>query len=166
MPITNTKQAFPVTPAIRMLRAAGAEYTGHLYVYVEKGGTARIASELHVDEHIVIKTLIMETGEGRPLVVLMHGDRSVSTKELARAIGVKSVAPCKPEQADRNSGYKCGGTSPFATRKRMPVYVERSILALDRIFINGGHQGFALEMKPDVLVKLLSPIPVDVAIEP
>lgn len=148
-----------------MLKAAGVEYTGHLYVYVEKGGTTRIAQELHIDEHKVIKTLIMETNDAKPLVILMHGDRSVSTKELARIVGAKSVAPCKPEQADRNSGYKCGGTTPFATRKKMPVYVESTILELDKIYINGGHQGFALEMKPDVLVKLLSPIPVNVAID-
>ena len=165
MPITNIKQKFPVTPAIRMLNAAGVEYVGHLYVYVEKGGTTHIAKELNIDEHKVIKTLIMETDAKKPLVILMHGDRSVSVKELARVIGVKSVAPCKPEEADRNSGYKCGGTSPFATRKQMPVYVESTILELDKIYINGGHQGFCLEMKPDVLVKLLKPVPVNVAID-
>ena len=112
-----------MTAAIRMLKAANAEYTGHLYVYVPKGGTTTISRELGVDEHCVIKTLIMETDAHKPLIILMHGDRSVSTKELARVVGVKSIEPCKPEQADRNSGYKCGGTSPFATRKQMPVYV-------------------------------------------
>ena len=165
MPITNVKQKFPVTPAVRMLDAAKAEYVGHLYVYVDRGGTEQIAKELGVDEHKVVKTLIMETDAKKPLVILMHGDRSVSVKNLARAIGVKSVAPCKPEQADRNSGYKCGGTSPFATRKQMPVYVESTILELDKIYINGGHQGFCLEMKPGVLVDLLHPVPVSVAID-
>ena len=165
MPITNVKQKFPVTPAVRMLDAAKAEYVGHLYVYVERGGTEQIARELGVDEHKVIKTLIMETDAKKPLVILMHGDRSVSVKQLARIIGVKSVSPCKPEQADRNSGYKCGGTSPFATRKAMPVYVESTILELDKIYINGGHQGFCLEMKPSVLADLLHPVPVAVAID-
>lgn len=153
-----------MTPAIRMLKAAKAEYKEYLYVYVDKGGTTSIADALGVDEHCVIKTLIMETDAGKPLVILMHGDRSVSTKELARHLGVKSVTPCKPEQADRNSGYKCGGTSPFATRKQMPVYVERTILELEKIYINGGHQGFVLEMKPDVL-SILKPISVNVAID-
>ena len=165
MPVHDTKMKFPMTAAIRMLKAANVEYTGHLYVYVPMGGTTTISNELGVDEHCVIKTLIMETDAHKPLIILMHGDKSVSTKELARVVGVKSIEPCKPEQADRNSGYKCGGTSPFATRKQMPVYVEATILELDKIYINGGYQGFCLEMKPDVLVNLLHPIPVNVAID-
>ena len=165
MPVHNLKQEYPMTPAIRMLKAANVEYTPMLYVFEERGGTSHLAKELGVDEHLTVKTLIMETDAQKPLVILMHGDCSVSTKELARVVGVKSIEPCKPEQADRNSGYKCGGTSPFATRKQMPVYVEATILELDKIYINGGYQGFCLEMKPEVLVNLLHPIPVNVAID-
>ena len=165
MPIHNLKQEFPMTPAIRMLKAAKVEYTPMLYVFEERGGTSHLARELGVDEHLTVKTLIMETDAKKPLIILMHGDCSVSTKELARTIGVKSVAPCDPAQADRNSGYHVGGTTPFATRKKMPVYVESSILELDRIYINGGYRGFVLEMKPQVLVDLLQPTPVNVALK-
>ena len=148
-----------------MLKAAKVNYIEHLYVWEEHGGTSQIAKVLNVDEHKVIKTLIMETDAKKPFVILMHGDNSVSTKEMARVLKVKSVSPCTPEQADKNSGYHVGGTSPFATRRQMPVYVEASILELDKIYINGGYQGFCLEMKPDVLVNLLHPIPVNVAID-
>ena len=153
-----------MTPAIRMLKAAKVEYTEHLYVWEEHGGTAQIAKVLNVDEHKVIKTLIFETDAKKPFVVLMHGDNSVSAKEMARVLKVKSVAPCTPEQADKNSGYHVGGTSPFATRRQMPVYVEASILELDKIYINGGYRGFCLEMKPEAITRLLNAIPLKVAI--
>lgn len=153
-----------MTPAIRMLRAAHAAYRPMLYVFEERGGTSQLARELGIDEHLTVKTLIMETDAKKPLIILMHGDCTVSTKELARCIGVKSVKPCEPEQADRNSGYHVGGTTPFATRKQMPVYVEDTILELENIYINGGYRGFVLEMKPQVLIDLLHPTPVHVAI--
>ena len=132
----------PSTNATRLLRASGVEFTEHLYRYEEKGGTRVSARELGVDEHAVIKTLVMEDDAKRPLVVLMHGDREVSTKGLARVIGAKTVTPCKPDVADRHSGYQVGGTSPFGTRKEMPVYVERTVLALPRVYVNGGSRGF------------------------
>ncbi|MFA6814851.1 MAG: YbaK/EbsC family protein [Lentisphaeria bacterium] len=162
----KAKNKFPVTPAIRALEAAGACYEEGTYDYVHRIGTSLIADSFGVDEHLVVKTLIMETDNKKPMVVLMHGDRSVSTKNMARILGVKSVHPCEPSQAERNSGYKCGGTSPFGTRKKMPIYVEKTILELTKIYINGGHQGFVLTMKPDVLVNVLHPIPVEVAIDP
>lgn len=166
MPIDNLKHHSPMTAAIRVLKAAKVPYVEHLYLWEARGGTGNLAKKLGLDEHQVIKTLIMETDAGKPFVILMHGDRSVSTKEMARHLGVKSVSPCKPEQADRNSGYKVGGTSPFGTRRKMPIYVEQSILTLEKIYINGGYRGFALEMSPDDLVRVLSPEPVNVAIEP
>jgi Cys-tRNA(Pro) deacylase len=156
----------PVTPAIRALREAGVSFREHLYEYVEKGGTAATAAELGVPEHEVVKTLVFEDDTGRPFIVLMHGDRNVSTKELARQIGAKRTAPCTPEKAQKHSGYMVGGTSPFGTRTRLPVYVERSILALPRIFINGGHRGFILEMSVQDLCRLVETTPVDVAIMP
>ncbi|HAY28837.1 MAG TPA: Cys-tRNA(Pro) deacylase, partial [Candidatus Accumulibacter sp.] len=131
----------PVTPAIRLLRAAGADFSDHPYTYEERGGTAASSRELGVDEHAVIKTLIMEDERRQPLIVLMHGDREVATQKLARRLAVKSIVPCRPEVAQRHSGYLVGGTSPFATRKPMPVYIERSILGLERIFINAGRRG-------------------------
>ncbi|GFO55837.1 Cys-tRNA(Pro)/Cys-tRNA(Cys) deacylase [Geomonas sp. Red276] len=155
----------PVTAAVRVLRDAKVAYEEHPYNYEEKGGTAVSARELGVDEHAVIKTLIMEDEGKTPLVVLMHGDCQVSTKELARAIGVKSVGPCAPEVANRHSGYMVGGTSPFGTRKRMPVYVEESILALPKIYINGGHRGFLVAISPADLVRVLNPVPVKVGIK-
>lgn len=164
MPIQNLKHDSPMTPAIRMLKAAKAQYTEMMYVFEEKGGTTHLARELGVDEHLTVKTLIMETDAGKPFVILMHGDRSVSLKEMARHLGVKSVKPCVPAQADHYSGYHVGGTSPFGTRRKMPIYVESSILELEKIYINGGYRGFVLEMSPDVVVKLLSPEPVQVAI--
>lgn len=153
----------PSTPATRLLKARGIPYTEHLYRYEDKGGTRVSARELGVDEHAVIKTLVMEDEAGRPLIVLMHGDRSVSTKALARQIGAKAVQPCKPEVADRHSGYQVGGTSPFGTKKAMPVYVERSILDLPRIWINGGARGFLVGLDPQVLAELLEPALVEAA---
>jgi len=156
----------PVTPAIRVLREAGVSYKEHLYAYVEKGGTASTSAALGVDEHEVVKTLVFEDDADRPFIVLMHGDRNVSTKELARQLGVKRTAPCAPEKAQKHSGYMVGGTSPFGTRTRLPVYVERSVLSLPRIFINGGHRGFILEMSVQDLCRVVSPTPVDVAVMP
>ena len=155
----------PSTNATRLLRQRGVAYTEHLYRYEARGGTRVSARELGVDEHSVIKTLILEDDRKAPLVVLMHGDREVSTKALARVIGARSVEPCKPEVADRHSGYQVGGTSPFGTRKAMPVYMERSIAALDRVYINGGSRGFLVSLAPADLVALLSPTLVDVALE-
>jgi Cys-tRNA(Pro) deacylase len=160
-----SKEKVPVTPAIRQLRAAGVEFTDHLYAYEEKGGTAVSARELGVDEHTVVKTLVMEDEDANPLVVLMHGDRQVSTKELARVIGVKTIAPCGPETATRHTGYVVGGTSPFGTRKHMPVFIERTILALPRIYINGGKRGYLVGMSPADLVRLLEPTAVSVAVD-
>jgi Cys-tRNA(Pro) deacylase len=143
------------TPATQALRAAGVAYTEHVYDYVEHGGTAESARQLGVDEHSVVKTLVMQNERGEPLIVLMHGDRQVSTKNLARAIGAKAVEPCKPEVAQRHSGYLVGGTSPFGTRKAMPVYVEAGVLALPRILINGGRRGFLVGIEPGVLTRVL-----------
>ena len=153
------------TPATELLAREGVEYTEHHYEYVEHGGTSVSSSALGVPEHHVVKTLVMETDRGEPLVVLMHGDRKVSTKELARRAGAKRIFPCRPEVAQRHSGYLVGGTSPFGTRKSMPVYLERSVLELPRIYINGGRRGYLLGMDPAALTKVLSPILVDVALE-
>jgi len=153
----------PVTSAVRALRDAGVEFTHHPYAYEERGGTAASARELGVPEHAVIKTLVMEDDAKKPLVVLMHGDREVSTKALARFLGVKTVAPCAPAVADRHSGYQVGGTSPFGTRRTMPVYVERSITALPRIYVNGGKRGYLVGMAPAALVHVLAPTLVDIA---
>src|SRR5471032_3092926 len=152
------------TPATQWLRAQGVSFTEHVYDYVEHGGTAESAAQLGVPEHEVVKTLVMQDDAARPLVVLMHGDRQVSTKNLARAIGVKSVEPCKPEVAQRHSGYQIGGTSPFGVRKAMPVYVEESILALPGIYINGGRRGYLVGIAPQVLVALLGAAPVQCAL--
>ncbi len=154
----------PATPAVRSLRQAGVVFTEHPYTYVEHGGTAAFAAQAGVDEHAVVKTLIMEDDAGKPLVVLMHGDREVSTKELARLLGVKSVRPCAPDVAERHSGYLVGGTSPFGLRKPMPVYAEASVLDLPRIYINGGKRGFIVGLEPKDLVRLLGPTPVRVAV--
>ncbi len=143
------------TPATQFLKAAGIVYTEHPYDYVDHGGTAESAKQLGVPEHEVIKTLVMQDDKAQPLIVLMHGDRSVSTKNLAREIGAKSVEPCRPEVAQRHSGYLVGGTSPFGTKKAMPVYVEASVLALPRICINGGRRGYLVGIAPQVLVELL-----------
>lgn len=152
------------TPATVLLAEHGVSFTEHFYDYVEHGGTANSSSALEVPEHHVVKTLVMETDKGDPLIVLMHGDCKVSTKELARAAGAKRIFPCKPEVAQRHSGYLVGGTTPFGTRRRMPVYLERSVLALDTIYINGGRRGYLLGMKPAEIVRVLSPILVDVAL--
>ena len=153
------------TPATELLARHGVPYTEHTYEYVEHGGTAVSSSALGVPEHAVVKTLVMETDKGDPLVVLMHGDRKVNTKELARVATAKRVFPCRPEVAQRHSGYLVGGTSPFGTRRTMPVYLERSVLGLARIYINGGRRGYLLGMEPEVLTRLLSPVLVDVAVE-
>lgn len=154
-----------MTLAIRALMAHNVDFTTHLFPYEEKGGTAHSAQELGVDEHSVIKTLIMETEAKKPLVVLMHGDLQVSTKQLARDIGVKTVSPCRPEVADKHSGYQVGGTSPFGTREKMPVYMEKTILDLPRIYINGGKRGFLVGMDPKKIVEILSPQLVTVGIK-
>ena len=153
------------TPATALLAEHGVKYTEHFFDYVEHGGTAVSSAALGVPEHEIVKTLVMETDEGDPLIVLMHGDRKVATKELARIAGAKRVYPCKPETAQRHSGYLVGGTTPFGTRRKMPVYLERSVLALPKIYINGGRRGYLLGMEPAELVRVLSPILVDVAIE-
>jgi len=158
------KEKTPVTPAIRQLRAAGVSFSEHLYQYEEKGGTAVSARELGVDEHAVVKTLIMEDERKDPLIVLMHGDCQVSTKELARIIGVKQVTPCSPDSANRHSGYLVGGTSPFGTKKAMPVYMEESILLLEKIYLNGGKRGFLVGLDPADAARLLQPVLVKVGI--
>ena len=148
---------YPITPAIRVLRAAHAAFTPHLYEYVEKGGTAQSAHQLNVEEHIVIKTLIMEDEKKQPMIVLMHGDKEVSTKNLARHLNVKTITSCTPETANRHTNYLVGGTSPFGTKKALPVYAQATIAPLERIFINGGKRGFLIEMSPPVLATILKP---------
>ena len=153
------------TPAIHQLKQHRVPFTEHEYRYEERGGTAVSSRELGVDEHIVIKTLVMEDDRKQPLIVLMHGDKDVSTKNLARQIGCKSVSPCVPEVAQKHSGYLVGGTSPFGTSKPLPVYLERSIADLDRIYINGGRRGFLVSLAPTDLIRVLSPTLVDAALE-
>ena len=143
------------TPATQWLRTHGVVFKEHVYDYVEHGGTAESSAQLGVPEHEVVKTLVMQDEAARPLVVLMHGDRQVSTKNLARAIGAKSVEPCKPEVAQRHSGYQVGGTSPFGFRKEVSVYVQETILGLPRILINGGRRGYLLELDPGILIDVL-----------
>jgi Cys-tRNA(Pro) deacylase len=150
--------------AIRALRAAGAAFVPHLYAWQPHGGTLASSEALGVPEHGVIKTLIFETERGEPLCILMHGDREVSARQLARRIGTKSVAPCAPEVADRHSGYQVGGTSPFGLRRKMTVYMESTILALPRIYINGGARGFLVEIDPRDAQRILAPVLVDVAV--
>ena len=152
------------TPATTFLRQHNVDFTEHLYDYVERGGTSESAKQLRVDEHRVVKTLVMQDQDAKPLIVLMHGDRQVSLKNLARQIAAKKVEPCKPEVAERHTGYQVGGTSPFATRKSMPLYVERTILALPTILINGGRRGFLVEIPPQLLTELLHAQPVDCAV--
>lgn len=156
---------YPVTNAVRVLRQHGVRFEPRLYTYEPRGGTRVSARELGVPEHHVVKTLVFEDEQKKPLCILMHGDREVSAKNLARQLDKKSVAPCTPEVADRHSGYQVGGTSPFGLRRSMPVYVERSILALDRIYINGGARGFLVEIEPRALTDVLGAMPVDVAID-
>ena len=152
------------TPATRVLKEQRVAYTEHPYEYEEHGGTAVSARELGVDEHCVAKTLIMEDERAQPLVVLMHGDRTVSTKNLARQVGAKSIAPCKPEVAQRHSGYQVGGTSPFGLRKPMPVYVEATLLELPRIYLNGGRRGYLVGIDPQELQRVLHARPVECAL--
>jgi Cys-tRNA(Pro) deacylase len=152
------------TPATALLRQQGVSFTEHPYDYLEHGGAQHSAQVLGMDPFVVVKTLIMQDQDAKPLVVLMHGNRKVSTKNLARQIGLKSVEPCAPEVANRHSGYLVGGTSPFATRKSMPVFIEESILALPRICINGGRRGYLVGIDPQVCVQLLAARPVNCAL--
>jgi Cys-tRNA(Pro) deacylase len=146
----------PVTPAVSVLQAAGVHYTDHPYVYEERGGTAACARELNIDEHSVVKTIVLEA-DGAPLIVLMHGDMRASVKELARIIGAKSITPCTPEAAEQFTGYQVGGTSPFGMRMEMPVYMEETILNLRKIYINGGKRGYLVGMDPYDAIRILNP---------
>lgn len=159
------KEHIPTTQAIRVLRDHAVAFDTHLYDYVEKGGTSASSSALGVPEHAVVKTLVMEDDSRQPLIVLMHGDKQVSTRALARAIGARSIQPCKPDVADKHSGYQVGGTSPFGTKRAMPVYLERSVLALERVWINGGRRGLLVSLAPSEIVRVLAPTLVDVAID-
>lgn len=152
------------TPATEWLKRHQVSFTEHVYDYVEHGGTAESSRQLGVDEHHVVKTLVMQDDQHKGLVVLMHGDCKVSTKNLARQVGVKKIEPCPPEVAQRHSGYMVGGTSPFGLRKPMPIYVERSVLSLSKIYINGGRRGFLVGIDPQILTTALQAIPVDCAI--
>ncbi len=154
----------PETPATRFLRQHGVAYSSHMYEYEEHGGTAVSARELNVSEHSVIKTLIMEDENAAPLIVLMHGDRKVSTKELARQAGCKRIETCKPETANRHTGFLVGGTSPFGTRKEMPVYIERTILDLALVYINGGRRGYLVGLHPHDILRVLQPKIVEVGL--
>lgn len=149
------------TGAIPVLRKHGVDFTEHTYRYEERGGTAVSSRELGVDEHAVIKTLVMEDEDKQPLMMLMHGDREVSTKNLARQAGKKVITPCAPDVAQRHTGYMVGGTSPFGTRKQLPIYMERSIADLNRVYINGGRRGFLVSLSPAELIRVLNPTPVD-----
>ncbi len=153
------------TPATAFLKKHGVAYTEHPYEYVERGGTRVSSEKLGVPEHSVIKTLVMEDEDKKPLVVLMHGDREVSTKNLARQLGKKRIEPCSPDVAQRHSGYQVGGTSPFGLRKPMPIYAERTIFDLERIYINGGRRGFLVAIDPKELLRVVNAKPVDVALE-
>ena len=152
------------TPAVHFLRRHGVAFGEHPYRYEDRGGTRVSARELGIDEHMVVKTLVMQDDEQAPLIVLMHGDREVSTKQLARQIGRRSVDPCAPAVAERHTGYMVGGTSPFGTRKPLPVFLERTILELDRIYVNGGRRGFLVSLAPSEIVRVLGAAAVDVAI--
>jgi len=162
--VSKKGQHVSETPATQLLRRNGIAFTEHVYDYVEHGGTEESARQLGVPEHEVVKTLVMQDERAQPLIVLMHGDRQVSTKNLARQIGAKSVEPCKPDVAQRHSGYMVGGTSPFGTKKTMPVYVEASVLRLARICINGGRRGYLVGIEPEVLTRLLDAKPVECAL--
>ena len=152
------------TPAVHFLRKHHVAFTEHVYRYEEHGGTRVSARELGVDEHAIVKTLVMEDEHREPLIVLMHGDREVSTKQLARQVGKKTITPCDPAVAQKHTGYMVGGTSPFGTRKPLPVYIERSILAIDRVYINGGRRGFLVALAPAEIRRVLNATPVDAAI--
>ena len=155
----------PATPAVHFLRKHGVTFSEHPYRYEERGGTRVSARELRVDEHAVVKTLVMQDDDGQPFVVLMHGDREVSTKRLARHLGRKTIQPCDPVVAQRHTGYMVGGTSPFGTRKALPVYIERTILDLPRVYLNGGRRGLLVGILPAEITRTLHAIPVDVALE-
>ncbi|PIE03869.1 MAG: Cys-tRNA(Pro) deacylase [Acidobacteria bacterium] len=155
---------YPVTPAIRFLKKQGIPFERHLYAYRERGGTKVSARQLNVPESSVVKTLIFKDQTGKPLIVLMTGDKQVSTKALARRLGVKQVVPCDPGEAEKHSGYKVGGTSPFGVRKNMPVYLEKCVLDLNTLYINGGKRGFLVSLTPNDLIKLLNPTVVEVGI--
>jgi len=157
----KTEHQAPETPATRFLREHHVAHSDHLYTYEEHGGTRVSARELNVDEHAVVKTLVMEDESGKPLIVLMHGDRKVSTKSLARQIGAKNVAPCKPDAAQRHTGYLVGGTSPFGTRKSLPAYIERTILDLPLVYVNGGRRGYLVGVQPHEIVRVLAPTQVE-----
>lgn len=159
----SKSEDFPITQAIRALRSAKVEFTPHLYDYVDHGGTAHSAASLGVDEHAVIKTIVLEDERRQPMICLQHGDREVSTRNLARTIGCKSIAPCAPDVANRHTGYLVGGTSPFGTRKAIPVYMQESVAQLPRIYINGGKRGFLVGIAPGDLVRVLKPTLVDAA---
>jgi len=159
-----SKEKIPTTPAVLALKAQSADFTLHTYPYEERGGTKTAAGKLMVDEHRVIKTLVMEDETGKPFIILMHGDKEVSTKSLARVIGVKSVSPCNPAVAEKHTAYKVGGTSPFGTRKAMPVYMEQTIADLPEIFINAGSRGLLARMPSSEVIRILKPIAVSVAI--
>lgn len=159
------KPSHSETPATQFLRKANVAFSEHFFEYVEKGGTGASSAALGVPEHAIVKTLMMEDDTRAPLVVLMHGDRKVSTKNLARQAGRKRIEPCKPEVAQRHSGYQVGGTSPFGTRKAMPLFMERSILDLERIWINGGRRGFLVCIAPGEIVRTLDPVLVEVALQ-
>lgn len=161
----SDKEKYPMTLALRELLSHNVDFQGHLFPYLEKGGTAHSSAQLGVPEHHVIKTLIMENEMKEPLIVLMHGDLQVSTKQLARDLGMKTISPCKPEVADRHSGYQVGGTSPFGTRRKMPVYMEKSIADLELIYINGGKRGFLVSMKSSEVIRLLNPMLVSVGVK-
>ena len=161
----SKKEHVSQTPATAFLKKHRVDFTEHIYAYEEHGGTAVSARELGVPEHDVVKTLVMEDETRRAFIVLMHGDRKVSTKNLARQIGVKKAEPCTPEAASRHSGYLVGGTSPFGTRKTLPVYVEKGVLALDKIYINGGRRGYLVGIDPGELVRFLGAKTVEVALE-
>jgi Cys-tRNA(Pro) deacylase len=159
-----SKEKIPVTPAVRLLRMQQISFTCHPYTYEERGGTAVSARELGVDEFCVIKTLVMEDEEKKPLLVLMHGNRQVSTRELARLLGARTITPCSADTAQKQTGYLVGGTSPFGTRRPLPVYMEESILELPKIYINGGKRGFLVGLAPQTLCLVLGAKPVRVAI--
>ena len=156
---------YPITPAIRVLREKKVEFTPHIFEYVEKGGTKHSAQVLGVDEHSVIKTLVFETNEKKPLIVLQHGDLQVSTKELARVIKVKTISPVTPEKANKLTGYLVGGTSPFGAKTQMPIYAEKTIFNLEKIYINGGKRGFLVLINPQVLREILPIEEVEIGIK-
>ncbi len=161
-----TRSRYPITPAIRFLRSKQVNYNPLIYTYVEHGGACQAAKQLHIPEHRVVKTLVMETEDQTPLLVLMHGDQAVSTRQLARIAGTKKVLPVRPDKALNCTGYQVGGISPFGTRQAMPVYIQSTILDMETIFINGGKRGFLIEIDPAVLKDTLAAIPVDIAAFP